>query len=125
MSASPLSAEVVAFVRAHVRSLLQLEALLLVLESRDRRRTLDDLAAEMYVPVGALQGWLDGYAQDGWCTRDECGYGPPTDAEQYRILTAVSDAYVRRPVSVGRLIFGSSRDDLVSLADAFRLRKES
>jgi hypothetical protein len=124
MSTSPLSDDVVAFVKAHVRSLLQLEALLLVLESRDRRRTLADLSAEMYVPVGALQGWLDGYAQNGWCTHDDDGYGPPEDAECYRILTQVSDAYVRRPVSVGRLIFGSSRDDLVSLADAFRLRKE-
>jgi len=124
MTGSSLPPQVVAFIKEHVRSLLQLEALLLVYESGERSRTAADLSAEMYVPVKALEGWLDEFAANGFCVHDEQGYRGPTDHGTYELLAEVSEAHVRRPVSVGRLIFGSARDDLVELSDAFRLRKD-
>lgn len=124
MTVSPLPSHVVAFVRDNIRSLLQLESLLLVFEGRERPRTAADLSAEMYVPVEALTSWLDEFAQKGFCTRNGDTYCGPEDPSTYRLLTQVAEAYLRRPVSVGRLVFGASRDDLVELSDAFRLRKD-
>ena len=124
MTGSPLPPSVVAFIKEHVRSLLQLEALLLVFESGERSRSAADLSSEMYVPVQALAGWLDEFAEHDYCVHDELGYRGPVDPKTYALLVEVAEAYVRRPVSVGRLIFGSARDDLVELSDAFRLRKD-
>jgi len=124
VTGSPVPPPVVAFIREHVRSLLQLEALLLVFESGERSRSAADLSSEMYVPVQALAGWLDEFADNGFCVHDDLGYRGPVDPDTFRLLGEVAEAYVRRPVSVGRLIFGSARDDLVELSDAFRLRKD-
>jgi hypothetical protein len=124
VTSSPLPPIVVDFVETHIRSLLQLESLLLVFESRDRPRTAADLSAEMYVPVDALTSWLDEFVRDGLCSHGADGYHAADDLVVHELLEEVAQAYVRRPVSMGRLIFGSARDDLVQLSDAFRLRKE-
>ena len=123
-TAAPLPANVVAFLKGHVTSLLQLEALLLVVESEPAARTVGDIAAEMYVPSEAVAGWLSDFAAGGFCSADAGRYSAPKDEATYDLLNDVADAYLRRPVSVGRLIFGSGRDDLASLSEAFRLRKE-
>lgn len=124
MTSSPLSPRVAAFIRENVQALLQLEALLLVVESRERPRSAEDLSAEMYVPAAALAGWLDEFALRGFCVAQQDGYRAPEDKDRYELLMEVAEAYLRRPVSMGRLIFGSAREDLTSLAEAFRLRKK-
>ena len=122
----PLPPRVVAFVQAHVSSMLQLEALLLVVETGRRARSARDLSAEMYLPEATVERWLAEYASLGFCTRDEDGgYRVPDDADIYELLAEVADTYVRRKVSISRLVFGAlTEDPKIKLADAFRLRRD-
>lgn len=121
----PLPPRVVEFLRAHVSSLLQLEALLLIVESGRQPRTAADVSAQMYLPEATVAQWLDGYVDTGFCERDGDAYLVPDDAATYELLVEVSDTYVRRKVSVGRLVFGPPVEDpKIALADAFRLRKD-
>ena len=121
---TPLSSRVVDFLHGHITSLLQLEALLLVVQSRGTPRTAQEISAEMYVPSEAVGMWLKEFADSGFCAPGERGYSAPESEHTSALLAEVEDAYLRRPVSVGRVIFGSTRDDLASLSEAFRLRKE-
>jgi len=124
-SMPPLPPRVVEFVRAHVSSLLQLEALLLIVESGRKQRTAADVSAEMYLPEATVAQWLDGYVDLGFCDRVDDAYRLPDDAAIFDLLTEVADTYVRRKVSVGRLVFGPPVEDpKIALADAFRLRKD-
>jgi len=121
----PFSPRVVEFAGAHVDSLLQLEALLLVFESGRVARTSADIAAEMYLPERVVDAWLQDYAADGFCESTDAGFRAPDDAEAYALLAEVSDAYVRRKVSFGRLVFGAQETDpKISLAEAFRIRRD-
>ncbi|HET7530371.1 MAG TPA: hypothetical protein VFJ98_05370 [Mycobacteriales bacterium] len=121
----PLPPRVVAFIRQHVSSLLQLEALLLVFEGGQRVRSAADVSAEMYLPEAVVQEWLDGFAHAGFCERTDAGYRMRDDPTVYDLLAEVADTYIRRKVSVGRLIFGPPTEDpKISLAEAFRLRRD-
>ena len=124
-SVPPLPPRVVAFIREHVSSLLQLESLLLVVESGRQTRTAADVSAQMYLPEATVAQWLDGYVDLGFCERSDDGYRLPDDAATYELLAEVADTYVRRKVSVGRLVFGPPVEDpKIALADAFRLRRD-
>ena len=121
----PLPPQVVEFIRGHVSSLLQLEALLLIVESGRRPRTAADVSAEMYLPEATVAQWLDGYVDRGFCELVDDGYQLPDDAATYELLAEVANTYVRRKVSVGRLVFGAPVEDpKIALADAFRLRRD-
>ena len=121
----PLPPRVVAFIRDHVSSLLQLEALLLVVESGRQLRSAADVSAQMYLPQATVAQWLDQYVAKGFCDKDGDAYRVPDDAATYELLAEVADTYVRRKVSVGRLVFGPPVEDpKIALADAFRLRKD-
>lgn len=122
---SPLPPRVVTFIREHVSSLLQLEALLLIVESGRQPRSAADVSAQMYLPEATIAQWLDGYVDLGFCERSDDGYRLPDDAATYELLAEVADTYVRRKVSVGRLVFGPPVEDpKIALADAFRLRRD-
>jgi hypothetical protein len=121
----PLPPRVVEFIRGHVTSLLQLEALLLIVESGRQPRTAVDVSAEMYLPAATVAQWLDEYVDKGFCERDGDAFRVPDDAATYELLAEVADTYVRRKVSVGRLVFGPPTEDpKIALADAFRFRKD-
>lgn len=124
MSGTPLSGSVIGFLNDHITSLLQLEALLLVVQAGGIPRVPEDISAEMYVPADAVAEWLAELAAAGFCAEDDRGYRCPQDPAKQDLLSEVAEAYVRRPVSVGRLIFGCARDDLASFSEAFRLRKQ-
>ena len=125
-SGAPLPPRVVAFVRGHISSLLQLEALLLFVESGRDSRSATQLAGDMYVPVSALQTWLDGFVAGGFLElAEDGGYRLPDSEDVSALLHEVADAYVRRRISLGRLIFSPPEtDSRTSFSDAFRLRKD-
>ncbi|MBK5307484.1 MAG: hypothetical protein JJD92_12415 [Frankiaceae bacterium] len=124
-AAPPLPLPVVEFVRGHISSLLQLEALLLVFETGGRPRSVAQLAAEMYVPSGAVADWLDDFCAHGFCERVDEGYRMADDQHAFELLSAVADCYMRRRISLGRLIFSPRYEDpRGSFSDAFRIRRE-
>ncbi len=121
----PIPAHVVTFLRDHVSSLLQLEVLLLVAEA-DEPRPAAELAAEMYLAEPVVAEWLDTFTAKGFCKyyADE-GYRGLKILAVAELLQDVADTYVRRKVTVGRLIHGAPEPDpKISLAEAFRLRRE-
>lgn len=122
---SPLPPRVVEFIARYITSLLQLEALLLVFEGGRQTRTAAELAAEMYVPTSALAGWLDEFVALGFCEKQGDEYCLPDSPEVYDLLSEVADAYVRRRISVSRLVFGqSARDARSAFSEAFRIQKD-
>lgn len=122
--ADPLSPEVVAFVRTHVDSLLQLEALLLVFESGREARSAESLSAQMYAPAGVVSQWLDRFVQTELLERIEGGYRTRDTPAVQELLDAVADAYVRRRISLQRLVFARPSSPAASFAEAFRFRKD-
>jgi len=118
----PLPQPVVDFITRHISSLLQLEALLLVFAAGQRTRTAAQLSAQTCVPVGALAGWLDEFVEDGFCARLDDKYHLPDSREVDVLLALVADCYVRRRISLGRLIVTPRyRDPNTSFSDTFRL----
>ena len=121
----PLPPRVVEFVARNITSLLQLEALLLVFEGGRRTRSAEQLAAEMYVPAGAMAGWLDEFVASGFCERVDGDYRLPESEQVYELLSEVAECYLRRRISVSRLVFGASaRDARAAFSDAFRIQKD-
>ena len=121
----PLSPRVVSFVRAHITSLLQLEALLLVFEAGQRSLSAQQLSKQMYVPESVLTQWLEGFTTSELCERSDDGYRLPDSPPVYELLSEVADCYLRRRISLSRVVFESSRSEQrTSLSEAFRLRKD-
>jgi hypothetical protein len=121
----PLSPRVVSFVRGHITSLLQLEALLLVFEAGQRSLSAQQLSKQMYVPESVLSQWLEGFTTAGLCEASDEGYRLPDSPPVYELLSEVADCYLRRRISLGRVVFESSRaEQRTSLSEAFRLRKD-
>jgi hypothetical protein len=116
---------VVGFIRSHITSLLQLETLLLVYEAGQRPLTAESVATQMYLSPAVVEQWLVDFTDAGLTQRGPEGCTLADSAEVYNVLTEVADAYVRRRISLSRLVFESFRPDpKTSLSDAFRLRKE-
>lgn len=95
------------FIRDHVSSLLQLEALLLVFGSYEGGRSAGSLAAEMYVPENALHTWLGCFEAIGLCHRRDDTYRVADDPGVRTLLGQVAGCYARQPVTVARIIFGA------------------
>jgi hypothetical protein len=119
-----LPPRVVEFLRSHISSLLQLEALLLVFEGGTRVQSAAEISGTMYLPEAVVADWLQGFTRLGFCVEEAEGFRLPDDEAIYNLLAEVADTYVRRKVSVGRLVFGAPVEDpKVALAEAFRLRR--
>jgi hypothetical protein len=119
---SGLPDRVVAFLRSHVRSILQLEALLLVFEAAPQACVAYRLALQMYLSEDVVAAWLDGWVEGGFCEYAVSeGYRVVADDEIGKLLGEVATTYLHRPVSVGRCIFAEP-DPKRSLAEAFRVR---
>lgn len=122
----PLSADVVAFLDAHIFTLAQLEVLLVVHASGGTSRPIEELARELYVPAASLRPWLEDFVADGLLSTDGAGaYVARTDDVGVQAtLDQVADTYSRRKVSVARHVYSTKEDPAVRLAEAFRFRKD-
>ncbi len=77
------------------------------------------------MPASALTGWLDGFVSTGFCERVGDEYCLPDSQDVYELLAEVADCYVRRRISVSRLVFGATaRDARAAFSDAFRIQKD-
>ena len=123
---SPLPPHVVTFLRANITSLLQLETLLLVFEAGRRPVSADDVASQMYLGPSVVRQWLEEFTHSGFAQSTPEGYVLADSREVFDLLSDVADAYLRRRIALGRVIFASSshRDARMKLSDAFLLRKE-
>jgi hypothetical protein len=127
--ASPdISNEVQAFIKEHVRSIEQLEVLLLLHRDPARRWTAGELSNTLYISSEAAAHRLEDFCARGFCTRDA------SDPQRYfynpqltRYDTVIRDLrseYEQRRVRVINLIFSNPIDQLRSFSDAFKFRKD-
>ncbi|MCW8140496.1 MAG: hypothetical protein KIT58_16480 [Planctomycetota bacterium] len=115
---------VAAFLSAHVDSVEQLEALLLLHRTRPRRWTAVQVSEELRTNVDSTRERLDelvwrllvvGREQPGGRTYHVEGPAPAVEA--------LSEAYETRRVSVITFIVSKPLERIRSLADAFRIRR--
>ena len=119
--------EVQRLIAAHIDSVAQLEALLVVRAVPDKRWTAGDVARALVTRpehAGSLLGSLAGAGM--LAMEDETYRYAPADRKLAGGIDALAEAYAtRRPTVIG-LIFTprAGDDDVTALADAFRFRKD-
>lgn len=114
-----------AFVRKHVRTVGELEALLLLRTRRERSWTAEEVARELRGNSSAAADYLRHFGRAGLAREADAGqYQYLDDPATRDLVAALADAYRERPVSVVDLIYSVPRDQVQLLADAFRIKKE-
>jgi len=116
-----------AFIAEHIRSVVELEALVLLQKHRDRDWTAVEMGKELRIDEQwAAQNIVD-LTQRGlaWCSADQpprCRYAPKT-MELDQAIQELALLYDQRRVSVIQLIYSKPTDPIQSFAEAFRFRK--
>jgi hypothetical protein len=129
LSVEPIPSTVRLLVAEHIRSVLELECLLLLRRDPARRWTAEELARELRIDIEWAIRELSDLARRGFAARDDSpvphySYAPSTPALG-EILAELAVLYAERRVSVTELIYARpSGNPLKSFADAFRIRKE-
>lgn len=122
MPANSLSPEVTDFVDAHISSVPQLQALLLVHEAGAEGATAAGLAAELRLTERVVAAWLAHFVRRRVVSAEDgvfrcCPPGAPG------VVAEVADAYARRPVTVSRYIYAAN-GPARRFADAFLFRDD-
>ena len=118
---------VIAFVSEHVRTLAELQLLMLLIHSGDRWWDAGSAARESGLTVDDARRALDYFGSrnllDIRITGDvRYQYRPGTDELRDR-ASACAAAYRTRPLDLARLVTGPSPASVRDFADAFRVRR--
>jgi hypothetical protein len=129
MSGGRLPEDVQRFLRVQIRSIEQLEILLLLSAEPDRTWT----AAEVYKVVlsnqKSVEEELDRLAQQGLLRRNDRGevtfeFSPSSEGWKV-LITEIGRLYKERRVKVVEAIYAAPVSEIDEFAKAFRIRKES
>lgn len=125
---SDLADDIRRFITAHITSVLQLEALLLMRSEREREWTAEEVSRSLYATVSGMANKLFDLEAKGLLVRGEAAntsfrYRPTTD-EMDAIVGRLADLYKERRVAVISFIYSEPVDKAQSFADAFRIRKD-
>jgi hypothetical protein len=128
MGAPDVPPPVRAFVATHLRSLEELQMLVLLIQSEDRWWDADSASRELLVPLRAARVALDRLASrnllDIRITGDVRYQFRPGTADLRDAAIACCEAYRANPLAVTTLASGAARRGLQDFADAFRIRKD-
>jgi len=120
--------EVIAFVSAHIRSVEQLEILLLVRESAPRAWSVHEANAVIRSSEESVAAKLRTLAELGLLSRRAPGEDvfafAPRDAELAACVDRVAETYRDRRTSIIELIYSQPEQTLKSFSDAFLVRKD-
>lgn len=113
------------FIREYVDTVPQLEALLLLWNSRPLPWTIADVAERLYVNEETARDVLHDLCKRGFlaCLEERYVYVSASE-EQNRILDAVDDTYRRELVPVSSMIHSKASRAVRDFARAFRLTKD-
>jgi hypothetical protein len=113
------------FLRAHVRSVWTLDALLTLKRNSDRSWTVEGLTAELRAARPMVAEILAGFRTANLVRDNGDGVRyAPANPEHVRIIDALERLYAERPTSLIREIMAAPSDRLQGFADAFRLKKD-
>lgn len=129
MSGEPISTEVKAFIARQIRSIVELECLLLLHRDAARDWSASELGKELRIDEKwAIQELADltkrGLTASSEAAPTRFHYAPVTNALR-EVVDALAAHYAERRVSIIELIYLKPSDPLQNFADAFRFRKES
>ncbi|HMJ92357.1 MAG TPA: hypothetical protein VK530_21220 [Candidatus Acidoferrum sp.] len=113
------------FIAKHIRSLEQLEVLLLVSALPDRDWTVDSVFQVVQTNRAVVQQRLEEFVRDGLMLRqpgDTYRYAPQSESLAHDII-AVGGFYKLSRHKVVEMIYASPPDDIRKFSDAFRIKK--
>lgn len=126
--ATSVSADIRRFIAEHIRSIAQLDLLLLLYADPDRSWSAQAAAAAIYAAPDMTQRLLDQLLISGLLAADEqktaYHYAPSRD-EVGRVVEQTASLYRDRPMSVVSLLYADRGDAIQDFADAFRLRRKA
>jgi hypothetical protein len=121
-----LPSGVARFLRDTVRSVWELELLLLLWRQRVRLWTADELVRELRASVLIVGDSLDALQKVGLVSRnanDQYQYWPVTP-ELDHLIDDVAAAYANSPVAVTEAILLAPSSSVRTFADAFKIKKD-
>ena len=123
---SRIPRDVSLFLREHIRSITQLDLLLLLHAAPGRRFTAGQASAELRVPERFVTGLLVDFARSQVLVVDDADL--PTwhfdpAGPHARVVTALAELVSKRKRAVHDLILAEPSSDVQLFSDAFRLRR--
>ena len=119
-----IPAPVLQFLADHIRSIAQLELLLMLHRERQRTWTIAEAAKELYTAVSMTEPLLESLRAIGLVSLqgDRYQYDPKSKSLD-GIVDDLSQLYQQRRVTIINLIYSAPVQKLQDFADAFRIRK--
>jgi hypothetical protein len=120
-----LAEDVLRFLRSSIDSLWALDVLLLLRREPSRRRSVEELTAELRASRGIVINALVQLGRAGLIEEAEGLYRyHPLDAEGDALIERVAASYANFPVAVTRAVLTAPSHKIQLFADAFRLKKD-
>ncbi len=121
-----ISADLLSFIRASIRSTWALELLLLMRKQAPRAAAPEELVLALRATTSLVNTCLDQLQTAGLVVREDDGrwrYAPAASTLD-ELTGQLEAAYAERPVTVINAIMATPTDRLKSFADAFRFPKK-
>jgi hypothetical protein len=114
------------FLRGSVRSVWELELLLLFHRQRTRAWTADELVRELRASILIVGAALDALQKAGLVGKngDEAYQFWPVSPELDQLVNDVATAYANAPVAVTKAILSAPSGSVRTFADAFKIKKD-
>lgn len=112
------------FISEHIRSIAQLELLLMLRRNRDKAWSVEEAARQLYTAATMTQPLLESLRAIGLTSISSGTYTyAPKSAEMEQVVGELDKLYQERRVTVINLIYSAPVEKLQNFADAFRIRK--
>lgn len=125
MSTAPVPDEVKRFLTQYVRSIAQLEILLLVSDSPDRWWIAKEIYKILLSNEALVEKSLAEFTKNGLMRKSDAGAYQFSPTDETRGLVKLSaEIYRERPARIAQLIYETPLSEIEEFAKAFRIRKE-
>ena len=124
--AEQLPSTVRQFLARYIRSVEQLEVLLLLQDQPNRSWSAGDVYSVIRSSEGSIAGRLEAFAKEGFLTHEHDGRYrfSPQNTDLRSAVEQTASAYKTWRIRVVEAIFAPPSDPVQSFADAFKLRKD-
>ena len=115
------------FLRDHIRSIAQLELLILMHGAPERAWTADDAAKQLYIPASFAESLLELLRAAGLLAVQEKSKAYQYSPQAPHLAPLVDELvrlYRERPVTTVNVIYSAPTEHLQTFADAFKIRRK-
>ncbi|HLS85081.1 MAG TPA: hypothetical protein VK043_02190 [Burkholderiales bacterium] len=113
------------FIQAAIPAVDAAELLLLLHDRKESAFTAEEAVAKLGpgVTLGEVQKHLERFQEKGLAKRIDRRYQYRPESELARFVETLAQAYVRRPVTLIRVIYALRDSKIQTFADAFKIRR--